>query len=165
MSIWSLVPPLSTASRVPRRALVRIALSASILAWLSLATARAGEPAAPAFRVVVHPDHRTSSITQELLANLFLKKVGRWDSGARAQPVDQLPSSAVRQQFSQSVLKRSVAAVRSYWQQRIFSGRGVPPPALDSDQAVISYVQKEKGAVGYVSPSAKLDGVKVLALK
>jgi ABC-type phosphate transport system substrate-binding protein len=159
------VLPLSTAFRVQRRALIRLAVSAPILAWLSLATARESEPAAPAFRVVVNADNRASSITQELLASLFLKKVSHWDSGARAQPVDQQPSSAVRQHFSRSVLKRSVAAVRSYWQQRIFSGRGVPPPALDSDQAVISYVKKEKGAVGYVSPNAKIDGVKVLAVK
>jgi ABC-type phosphate transport system substrate-binding protein len=163
MSNWSSLLPFSTAFRAPRRALIRVAFCGSILAWLSFAAARENEPAA--FRVVVNSDNRASSITQELLASLFLKKVSHWDTGARAQPVDQQPSSAVRQHFSQTVLKRSVAAVRSYWQQRIFSGRGVPPPALDSDQAVISYVRKEKGAVGYVSPNARLDGVKVLAVK
>ena len=44
------------------------------------------------------------------------------------RPVDLRPNAATRRLFSERMLRRSVAAVRSYWQQRIFSGRGVPPP-------------------------------------
>jgi hypothetical protein len=55
--------------------------------------------------------------------------------------------------------------VRSYWQQRIFSGRDVPPPELDSDDAVIGFVSKYAGAVGYVSGAAKLVGVRELGIK
>jgi hypothetical protein len=60
------------------------------------------------------------------------------------------------------VLKRSVAAVRNYWQQRIFSGRGVPPPELDSDEEIVAYVLKHRGAVGYVSGSAELRGTNAI---
>ena len=49
------------------------------------------------------------------------------------------------------MLKRSVAAVRSYWQQRIFSGRDVPPPEVDTENQVIKYVAGDPGALGYVS--------------
>jgi len=62
--------------------------------------------------------------------------------GETALPVDLRSDSSVRRKFSESVLKRSVAAIRSYWQQRIFSGREVPPPELDSDAAVLRYVAK-----------------------
>ena len=58
-----------------------------------------------------------------------------------------------------------MAAISSYWAQRIFSGRDVPPPELDSDEAVIEYVLKNRGAVGYVSPSAKLERAKVLPIR
>jgi len=59
-----------------------------------------------------------------------------------------------------------VEAVRRYWQQCIFSGRSVPPPELDSDEAIVRYVAKYRGAVGYVSADAKLGDrdVKVLAV-
>jgi hypothetical protein len=58
-----------------------------------------------------------------------------------------------------------VAAVKAYWQQRIFSGRGVPPPALDSDQAVLEYVASHPGAVGYVSGAAAVGSTKVMSVK
>ena len=62
------------------------------------------------------------------------------------------------------VLRRSVAAVRSYWQQRIFSGRGVPPPELDDDAAVVRYVLKYPGAIGYVTEGTPLEGAKVVTI-
>ena len=62
----------------------------------------------------------------------------------------------MRRIFSERVLKRSVAAVRNYWQQRIFSGRDVPPPEVEGDEAVVAYVAEHPGAVGYVSLGAKL---------
>jgi len=62
------------------------------------------------------------------------------------------------------VLKRSVEAVKGYWQQRIFSGHDVPPPEFDSDDDVVKYVLKHEGAVGYVSGNANLNGSKVLTV-
>jgi hypothetical protein len=62
------------------------------------------------------------------------------------------------------VLKRSVQAVKTYWQQRIFSGRGVPPPELESDDAVVRYVENNPGALGYISGTAALGKTKVLAV-
>ena len=90
-----------------------------------------------------------------------------WSScnGETIRPVDLPPASAIRRRFSSSVLKRSVAAVRSYWQQRIFTGRDVPPPELESDEAVVRYVTKYEGAIGYVAPSAKVGDAKVLLLR
>jgi hypothetical protein len=58
-----------------------------------------------------------------------------------------------------------VGAVRSYWQQRIFSGRDVPPPELDSDEAVVAFVARSPGGIGYVSAATKLSGVRELALR
>jgi len=54
--------------------------------------------------------------------------------------------------------------VRSYWQQRIFSGRGVPPPEVDSDADVVRFVLKYRGSVGYVSGRAEIGKAKVLTV-
>jgi ABC-type phosphate transport system substrate-binding protein len=120
--------------------------------------------AAPAFRVIVNPSNRQASASREFVVELFLKKITRWSDGEAARPVDQRADSAVRRAFSESVLKRSVQVVKTYWQQRIFSGRGVPPPELDSDALVVEYVLKHRGAVGYVSGTCELGGAKVLVV-
>jgi ABC-type phosphate transport system substrate-binding protein len=119
----------------------------------------------PAYRVVVHPSNSASSVDRKFLSDAFLKKATRWSGGEVIRPVDLDAESPVRRRFSQEVLGRSVSAVKSYWQQVIFSGRDVPPPELDTDEQVIRYVVKSPGAVGYVSGSAAVSGVKILTVK
>ncbi|HKQ71605.1 MAG TPA: hypothetical protein VJT73_19810 [Polyangiaceae bacterium] len=115
--------------------------------------------------VVVHPDNPVSSAAREFVVDAFLKSATRWDGGEMIRPVDLRADSLTRRAFSESILKRSVAAVRSYWQQRIFSGRDVPPPELESEDAVVDYVLKHRGGVGYVSGAAKTREAKVLIVR
>ena len=147
-----------------RRALLGLALLCS-LPWLGFAQSSRAEDATPEFRIVVHPSHSAQAVERAFLADAFLKKVTRWGDGETIRPVDLRPAATARQRFTERVLKRSVGAVRSYWQQRIFSGRDVPPPELDSDETVLAFVAKSPGAVGYVSGAAKLQGVRELAVK
>jgi hypothetical protein len=71
----------------------------------------------------------------------------------------------VRRLFTQAVIGRSVSAVRSYWQQPVFSGRDVPPPELDGDAAVVRWVLEHPGAVGYVGGDADLGAARVVTVK
>lgn len=157
--------PFDTSARayLSRRAALRALSSLLGVVLLNpVRTLRAEE--APAFRVISHPSRPERGVERSFLADAFLKKVTRWSDGEVIRPVDLGPQTAVRQKFTTRVLKRSVRAVRNYWQQRIFSGRDVPPPELDSEEAVLVFVAKTPGAVGYVSGSAKLQGVRELAV-
>jgi len=131
---------------------------------LASPAALAGETSA-AFVLVAQRENPESALSRDFLSDAFLKKTTRWGTGDAIRPVDQRADSPVRAAFSASVLRRSVAAVRSYWQQRIFSGRGVPPPEVESDLAVIRYVREHPGAVGYVSGQADTREVKVLIVR
>lgn len=118
-----------------------------------------------AFQVIVHPDNPLTVADRKLLADAFLKKVSRWPDDTPLRPVDLRPRLPARGAFSAAVLKRSTAAVKAYWQQRIFSGRGVPPPELAAEADVVSYVLANRGAVGYVSGDAPVRGAKTLRLQ
>jgi ABC-type phosphate transport system substrate-binding protein len=121
--------------------------------------------AAPAYRVIVHPSNGQTSLERRFIAEAFLKKTTRWSDGGVIKPVDLSPDSAVRQQFSDEILQRSVAAVKSYWQQMIFSGRDVPPPELKTDEEVVAYVLKNPGAIGYVSGSGAIGDAHVVTVR
>jgi len=136
-----------------------------VAALRALVTTRSADASEPEFRLIVHPSNSVSALERSFVADVFLKKATRWGNGEVIRPVDLLPDSAVRRRFSEAVLKRSVGAVRRYWQQRIFSGRDVPPPELESDEAVVAYVARSVGGIGYVSAGAKLSGVKELGLR
>jgi ABC-type phosphate transport system substrate-binding protein len=145
---------------------MRAPIIAILLVLLSLsALALAQAPAAPAYRVIVHPSNTLSALDRDFVADAFLKKVARWPDGKAIRAADLDSHSPTRKSFVESVLKRSIAGVRSYWQQQIFSGRNIPPPELASDEAVIAFVLKYEGAIGYVSGAAKCDTVKVVSLK
>jgi ABC-type phosphate transport system substrate-binding protein len=138
---------------------------ATFLALTVLSGAVSGESRAPSYEMIVNPSNPTTSVDREFLASAFLKKTTEWPSGEVIRPVDLPQSSPVRRRFSDEVLHRSVSEVKSYWQQRIFSGRDVPPPELDTDDQVVTYVLRHAGAVGYVSAEAALNGTKVLEVR
>ena len=127
--------------------------------------AGAEEQKDPGFRVIVRASHKGTSLSSKLVADAFLKKTTRWRDGSAIHPVDQKLRSRVRRQFSKHVLSRSVGAVRTFWTRQVFTGRGVPPPELDGDKAVVRYVREHPGAIGYVSPEAELAGVKEVTLR
>lgn len=121
--------------------------------------------AAGGFRVVAHPGVHTTSLTKAAAAAVFLKKTPKWDDGTPVVPVDQTDQSPVRASFTSTVLGKSVAAVKSFWQQQIFSGRDVPPVEKRSDAEVLDFVRATPGAVGYVSEGATVNGVTIIDVR
>ncbi len=139
---------------------VALVLVAAIYATASPVWADGGQ-----FRVIVNPENPMDAVDRRFLADAFFKKTTRWPDEEPIRPVDLAPAAAARRGFSEDVLKRSTSAVKSYWQQMVFSGHGVPPPELDSEAEVVKFVLKNRGAVGYVSPGANTASVKVLTVR
>jgi len=142
--------------------LLTLVLSLVVLCATVLADAA---PPPPPYVVIVHPSNPATTLDASFVLDAFLKKITRWPDDEVIRPVDLPPTSPVRQSFSAEVLRRSVDAVKGYWQQRIFSGRDVPPPELETDDDVVRYVLKYPGAIGYVSPRASLNGAKFVAVR
>jgi ABC-type phosphate transport system substrate-binding protein len=118
------------------------------------------------FRVIVHRSNPVASISRQQLSAMYMKKVRQWPDRTEIIPLDQSPSSRVRERFSDSVHGKSVAYVTRYWHRIIFSGRGLPPVELSSSSAVVEFVSENRGAIGYVSANVKLgDGVKVILVR
>jgi ABC-type phosphate transport system substrate-binding protein len=138
------------------------------LALLAGLFALMADPAAsPAqdFAVIVNASNPVSTLSKDEVAKLFLKKTVAWQSGQSASPVELPATAKVREAFAREVLNKSVAQVRSYWQQQIFSGRDVPPPEKPSEDEVLAFVRANPNAIGYVSRTANMGrGVKVVSL-
>ncbi|XQW85710.1 phosphate ABC transporter substrate-binding protein [Thalassotalea piscium] len=116
---------------------------------------------ASAVTVIVHPSNNTSA-SQSDLKKIFLGKSKSFPDGAPAVPLD-LSSGEVRTEFVTKVLSKSESQVKAYWSKRIFTGKGQPPKALDSEAEVIKLVSETPNLIGYVSDGAVTDAVKVLA--
>jgi ABC-type phosphate transport system substrate-binding protein len=105
------------------------------------------------------------SLTRDQVSKFFLKKVERWETGTLVSPVDLAAGSEVRDVFSRAIFLKSTTAIKSYWQNQIFSGRGVPPPERDSEAQVVDFVRSTPGAIGYVAASTPLaNGVRAIRI-
>jgi ABC-type phosphate transport system substrate-binding protein len=144
---------------------MRTRLLAILLALTSVPAlpARAAEP--DGFRVVVHPSNKAAQgLTRGLVSQLFLKKTTRWADGKRVLPVEPADLS-VREKFARKIHGKSAVAVKSFWNQQIFSGREVPPIEKATDAEVIAYVKANPEAIGYVGSGADVAGVAIIVPK
>ena len=138
-------------------------LSGSALVLVASATQAAAQGA---YKVVVNSANPTQSLRTDELSRLFLKKVTTWKGGGTVTLVELLESSPVREDFTRAIHRRAVPAVKSYWQQQIFSGRGVPPTERATDAEVLALVAASPHALGYVAASTPLGpGVKELTIQ
>lgn len=113
-----------------------------------------GNPSAQesGFKIVVNSQNPISSVSSSQLSNLYARRMKNWDNGEPVQPVHQIPNP-VREAFSRGVPGATSVAP------------GEPPtPAVASDRDVLAYVRLKPGAIGYVSASAPVDGVKVVSV-
>jgi len=136
--------------------------------WVVMALLATGSPRAEgvaSWRIIVNVKNPATSLEKSFVADALLKKTTRWPDSEVIHPVDLSAGNPTRDEVTKEFLGRPVAAVKSFWEQVIFSGRGVPPPELGSDEAVVAYVAKHDGALGYVSGKADVSTVKVLPVK
>jgi ABC-type phosphate transport system substrate-binding protein len=149
---------------VARRA-VFLALVLAATALCATVFAQQRPRPAPYYVVIVHPTNGNTELDRKFLEDAFLKKLTQWPSGETIRPADLVAEAPVRRVFTREVLNRSVEAVKGYWQQRIFSGRDVPPPEFGRDEEVVQFVLGHEGGIGYVSGATNLEGCRVVAVR
>ncbi len=116
--------------------------------------------------IIVNSENPLTSLTQDEISSLFLKKTKLWSNGTQVRFFDRNDESAVRGFFLKNLIKRTVRDVELYWiGQKLYTGNSAPLQ-VSSDYMMASMVAKFPGAIGYVSSefeSAK--GVKIIEVK
>lgn len=118
----------------------------------------------PKLKVIVNAKGPFDALKRSDVEAIFLKKLTRVKD-VTVVPFDQPVDAPIRQRFSEAMLQRSPRAVHAYWQQRLFSGQGVPPRDLRDDGAAIAAVAATPGGVAYVAVETALpDSVKAISV-
>jgi ABC-type phosphate transport system, periplasmic component len=138
---------------------------------LAAATLAIGAPSASAqsgkYVVVVNPRNPIRSLDASQLSRIYLGKLLGWEINGKVEPVvpyDQKAGSPLRAQFTQDVLRKTVAEADAYWRQEIYAGRSFPPLEQSEDEA-LNAVRSSIGGIAYVSANADLKGVKVVSVR
>ncbi|WIV97155.1 type 2 periplasmic-binding domain-containing protein [Kinneretia aquatilis] len=142
--------------------LPRVALPMTALLALFWVTAPQPALAATELIVIAHKDVALDKISPERVTQIFLRQQQNWPDGQPIQPIDLREGTSLRRSFYDQVTGRSPGQLRAYWARQSFTGMGLPPRQVDSDEEVTRLVQNTPGAIGYVSRKPSGAGVKVL---
>lgn len=110
----------------------------------------ATDAAGPAFAIIAAKDSDSAAISRETAAFIFKRRLRYWKSGARIQPANLPANDPLRRAFSLCLLGQTPDAMASYWQEMYFHGV-VPPFVIETERAVLLFVERTPGAIGYVS--------------
>jgi ABC-type phosphate transport system substrate-binding protein len=162
--------------RLPVRPLLTLAAAAALHAAGVGPTAEAGPGPGPApfvagpqaaerLAVVVNDDVPGDSLDAATVRRVFLRRQRFWGDGELVAPVNLPATSALRERFSLAILGRSPRDMADFWNDLYFNGVQ-PPPVLESQRAVLLYVARTPGAIGYVAadsvaPPGRRDGYRV----
>lgn len=112
-------------------------------------------------KIVANASVKTDVISADELKSVYLLQRRTLKDGSSVEPVLQR-SGAIHDAFLQQYLSRGSEEIHAYYLGLAFTGKGSLPKEVRSDAEVLAYVVKTRGAIGYVSPSASTEGVKVL---
>jgi TonB family protein len=114
-------------------------------------------------RIIANPSVKTEAISASEIKSVFLEERNSLRDGTHVEPVLSKGGPA-HDAFLKDYLATNDGALQNYYRSLVFTGKGSMPKILHSDEEVVAYVAKTRGAIGYVSSTATVDGVKTLAV-
>lgn len=116
------------------------------------------------FVVIANPSVPVTSISPDDLNDIYLLRTTAWDDGSRIVPINRESGSNLRNAFTSRILKQRQEALNNYWDKMHYKGL-TPPLIQESDQAILTFVQRVPGAIGYINAATEPRNVKVLKVQ
>lgn len=138
--------------------MTRLLLAIAAVAGLLLARPAAAEE----LLIIANPSVLSGPLTAQQIAAIYLLRTTTWPDGSRIIPVNREATSETRASFTSGVLRQDNASLVTYWNEMHFMGK-LPPVVQESEPAVLAFIQKVPGSIGYISASTAPIDVKVLA--
>ena len=113
--------------------------------------------------IIANPSVKSANVSKSDIKEVFTgdsSTVG----GSRVTPI-LLKSGPAKDRFLSTYIGKSEAAFMASWRTLVFSGQATMPKSFDSEAAVVEFVAKTPGAIGYIGKETPHEGVKVLADK
>ncbi len=113
--------------------------------------------------VVVNKSNDIGQLSQREIIDIYMGRKQSFPNGKPALPLDQAAQSMIREDFYQSLVKKSPAQINAYWARLLFTGRASPPRIISDASVVLDAIEQNPSAIGYIDSSMLNDRVKVVA--
>jgi len=113
--------------------------------------------------IITNKNVSIDMLKKEDIKNIFTGKKTRWNDNKKIKFVT-LPKSRVHKGFLKKFVKRTPEQYSRHWKKQIFTGKGTKPRSFKTQEGLLNYVARTKGAIGYISPQVVTDKIKVLTV-
>lgn len=116
------------------------------------------------FKVIANAGIKVTEISANDLKDIFLATKSSLGDGTHVEPVWE-KGGATHEAFLKEYVGKTDAAVGTYFRSLVFTGKASMPKSVATDADVVAYVEKTKGAIGYVAAATSPGEAKVLDVK
>jgi ABC-type phosphate transport system substrate-binding protein len=102
------------------------------------------------------------SLTKQEIRKIYLGKQKRWSDGENIRLVT-YKDGDLADSFMKNYLGKKHSQFLIYWKQLMFTGRGMMPKTVSSEEDMIQFIKDNPGTIGYISKSA-IQGVSIISV-
>ncbi len=115
--------------------------------------------------LIVHKDEPVESLSQDQLKKMYLGKIQLWHE-AKVRPA-YIKGNGYNQLFFEEMIGMSYIRFQRHWLRKTFSGSGSAPEVFLFAEAMIEFVGKTPGAIGFIpaSEAQRLERCKIVSLE
>ena len=110
---------------------------------------------------IVNKSVNEKTISRAEIKNIFIGVVTRWPDKQKIRFAI-LTKADEHEIFTKKYINKSISQFRCFWRNQVFTGQGNFPKIMSTEQDIIAYVARTKGAIGYISSSVSIENVNVL---
>jgi len=115
------------------------------------------------FTIVINSSVTVTQLNFKTLQSIFLGEKAQWGNGDKIIPVT-LEEGSVHDLFLKDVLHKTAIQYSNFWNQQLFTGKGIPPRSFLDVADVVDFVSRTRGAIGYVPAGADAGLVKTVEI-
>lgn len=105
---------------------------------------------AAAAEVITHADHAHTPLGRELLRAIFTMRLREWPDHKPVRVFVMADEDALHDEFCRGQLGMYPYVLRNTWDRLVFTGTGLAPTQVHSEDEMRQKVQDTPGAIGYL---------------
>jgi len=111
--------------------------------------------------VIANKALAVNELSKDDIAAIYLLKKKHWEDDEAMVPINLPVQSEARNLFTEQVFDSTPEKLGGYWDKMLFKGI-TPPLTQNSEQAVMLFVERVKGAIGYVESKPENPNIKIV---
>jgi ABC-type phosphate transport system substrate-binding protein len=128
----------------------RLLLAQLILLCLAgMAQVQAAAASEP-IKIISHAEQGEAELDRALLRALFMLRMRQWPDGATVHVFVMAEGSDIHDQFCRERLGTYPYVLRSAWDRIVYTGMGLGPTTVRSEEEMIARVRSTPGGIGYI---------------